>query len=678
VSAGGSQAVQAMKAALFGAKIQRQADQTFRQAGRHVAGCRGERAVCGHLSKLALSGFHHFDDRRYRADLESLANVDHLVVGPTGVFVVDAKNWGGRIEVRGAHLLQDGVIRDERLIALSWMAGRVDELLAASCAPALRATSVACFTSRPQALPPALGRTLLADEQGLATVITARPELLSPQQVAQLTEMLSFAFPPYEVDPEELAQAEGLLFGEEQTRHAGLNDALSRPVEEWMVWLHPEQARVVRRSFPGPARIQGPAGTGKTVVGLHRIAWLASTRPGRFLVTSYVKTLPVTLERSYRRLSPATADRVQFVGLHRLACDILASRQVKVRPDVGHTAFNVAWARVPELHNLTLSKGYFQEEVQQVIKGRDLRDLEAYIGLDRVGRRAPLQPDVRRRVWKLAVSYEEELNRQDAIDMVDVLRLARDAVRAVPEAHRYAGVLVDEVQDLPMVGLQLVHELAGGDRADGLLLVGDGQQAIYPGGFRLREAGVSVSGRSILLRTNYRNTVEVLATARGVVANDAYDDLDGPHAPERDVEVVRHGELPVQYVGRSVEEHDDALLWDLCQLLARPGTSAADVALLAATNALAETYGRMLEANGIPVSLLKHGWGDGVHVGTWARSKGTEFAYVFLPQVDKRTMLTTGGGAAARAEKEELLRRQLFVAMTRARDGLWVGRVNGA
>lgn len=674
--AGGSQAVQAVKAALLASRLQRQADRTFGQAGRHTAGCRGERAVCGQLSKLALAGFQHVDDRRYRNDPRGLANIDHLVIGPTGVFVVDAKNWAGRLEVRDAHLLQNGVICDERLIALTWLAGRVDEVLAAGSVPAVRALAVACFMDR-QELPPALGRTLLTDEATILELISERPPVLSAAQVAELTELLTFAFPPYDVDPDEVARAEGLLFGDGEARHAGLEAALSRPVHEWMVWLHPEQARVVRRSFAGPARVRGPAGVGKTVVALHRMAWLASTRPGRFLVTSYVKTLPATLERSYRLLSPTTADRVDFVGLHRLALDILATHASRPKMRLGPEPFNAAWAKVPALHGLSLSKAYFDEEVTQVIKGRALAGLEDYLQLDRVGRRSPLQPEVRRRVWELATAYDEELVTRGLADLVDVLRMARDAVREAPERHRYTAVLVDEVQDVPLVGLQLLYELAGRDSADGLLLVGDGQQAIYPGGYRLAEAGISVSSRSISLTANYRNTVEILAAARGVLVGDQYDDLDvEPHQAERHVDVIRHGELPVYCNAHSAEQHDAALLWDLCQLLERPKARPSDIAVLAATNALADRYAHLLESNGVKVSMLKDGWGDGVHVGTWARSKGTEFAYVFLPQVDRRTMLTTGGGAAARAEKEELLRRQLFVAMTRARDGLWVGRVS--
>lgn len=90
-----------------------------------------------------------------------------------------------------------------------------------------------------------------------------------------------------------------------------------------------------------------------------------------------------------------------------------------------------------------------------------------------------------------------------------------------------------------MVGLQLLHELAGRDRPDGLLLLGDGQQAVYPGGFRLAEAGLSVAGRSVVLTTKYRNTVEILAAAGSVVGEDGFDDVDVTAATgDRGVEVV--------------------------------------------------------------------------------------------------------------------------------------------
>jgi hypothetical protein len=674
MSAGGSQAVQAVQAALDSAWLGKQRD---RRSARHRAGCRGERAVCSQLSKLATSGFHHLDDRRWREDPGNKVNLDHLVVGPAGVFVVDAKNWAGRVEVRGTNLLQNGRHCDDRLIALAWLTNRVEEILLAA-GYAHRPHPVVCFAASQPALPPALGRAVLTDVDRVAALLAARPVVLTPAEIGHIADLLAYAFPPYEVDPREVAEAEGLLFPDDEARNAGLKTALSRPLEEWMVWAHPEQAASARRSFAGPARIRGAAGTGKTCVALHRVAWLASTRPGRFLVTSYVRTLPPSLQGPYSRLSPGTADRVDFMHLHGVAGQILAERGIKAAPDTGRAAFTAAWRAFREQLGATgLSRGYFEEEVRSVIKGRDLADRDAYLALQRVGRRTPLRTETREVVWALKQRYDEELAERGQRDMVDLLRLARDEVRREPY-RRWTGVAVDEVQDLPLVGLQLLHELAGRDRPDGLLLVGDGQQAIYPGGYRLIEAGISVSGRAVVLRKNYRNTVEILAAARAVVAGDGYDDLDVVAEPgERDVEVIRHGELPTTGCFSSVQAHDEALLWDVQALGAR-GVDWSEVAVLCQTNDEAKTYAEMLDAAGVPSVLLKSSGAltrEGIRVGTWFRSKGMEFAHVFLPQVDRQTMLLTGAGPEARDEKAELSRRTLYVAMTRARDTLWVGRV---
>lgn len=670
MGAGGSQAAQSMTYVL-------RAVDADKRAWRHRAGCAGEQVVCRVLSTMALSGVHHLDDRRCAADTQNRANLDHIVVGSTGVFVVDAKLWGGRIEVRDNTIVQDGVPRAERVISIPWMRNRIEEVMATTSAAALRPVPVVCFAKPVSSLPPALGDVLLADITTLPDVISRRPVLLSPDQVSELVDVLSYAFPPYHVDPQEVAEAHGLLFPDLVARHAGLREALAAPVEEWMAWLHPEQASTVRRSFTGPARIRGAAGTGKTCVGLHRVAWLASTRPGRFLVTSFVRTLPQVLEQSYVRLSPRTADRVDFTHVHGVAVDLLAERGIKPVIKFRSGAFAAAWRREgAELETTGLSRKYLDEEVQHVIKGRDLRTLDEYLALDRVGRRTPLRADAREKVWRLAVAYEDELRRRGEHDYTDVLRMARDSVRA-KALRRWTAVMVDEAQDIPLVGLQLLHELAGLDRPDGLLLIGDGQQAIYPGGYRLSEAGISVAGRATVLRTNYRNTVEVLATAKAIVQADQYDDLDTVgESGDRDVEVVRHGEIPTNVVYADRDEHDAALLWDLQALSDRLG-SWTGIALLAPTNYVVAEYDELLRSKGIPTVLLKDkalkpGL-DAVVLGTWFRSKGMEYPHVFLPEVNRWPIDSVD--PEERAEKEELYRRTLYVAMTRARDTLWVGRV---
>jgi hypothetical protein len=157
---------------------------------------------------------------------------------------------------------------------------------------------------------------------------------------------------------------------------------------------------------------------------------------------------------------------VDFLHLHGVALEVLAERGVIVRSDLGDSAFTVAWrAHRAALEGTGLSKRYFQEEVSSVIKGRDLQDVEEYLALTRIGRRTPLREEVRTAVWSLRERYDAELASRGQHDMVDLLRLARDEVRREPYT-KWTGVAVDEVQDLPLVGLQLLHELAGRDKPD--------------------------------------------------------------------------------------------------------------------------------------------------------------------------------------------------------------------
>ncbi len=114
-----------------------------------------------------------------------------------------------------------------------------------------------------------------------------------------------------------------------------------------MAFLHPEQARIVRRTFTGPGRIRGAAGTGKTVVALHRAAHVARTTGGRVLVTTYVRTLPKVLEALMQRLAPDVADRIDFRSVHGFAYDVLTSRRgpIAIEAETADRLFKDLWDR---------------------------------------------------------------------------------------------------------------------------------------------------------------------------------------------------------------------------------------------------------------------------------------------------------------------------------------------
>nr|WP_228506255.1 UvrD-helicase domain-containing protein [Frigoribacterium sp. VKM Ac-2530] len=449
-----------------------------------------------------------------------------------------------------------------------------------------------------------------------------------------------------------------------------------------MSFLDPAQAKLARRSFNGPARIRGSAGTGKTVVGLHRAAYLARGGQGKVLFTTFVKTLPVVLENLFGRMAPEVAHQVEFTSIHKLALGILRDRGTSVRidPKAANAAFTEAWAGRGEggaLGSSRMSSDYWKDEITYVIKGRGIRTFEQYADLARVGRRHRLTIDQRRLVWSLYERYDQALRRRKAVDFADVILMALASVKQKPLAG-YGAVIVDEAQDLTCSMVALLHSLVG-NRPDGLTLIGDGQQTIYPGGYTLSEVGISLSGRGVVLDVNHRNTAEILAFANAAVLGDEYTDIEGTGQSIDGVKAVtRTGSDPVLARHATWSEHDAALVARVREVMHLVGMSLGDIGVLTATNWDATATKEALVAAGLPVvDLLDY---DGqptnaVKVGTVKRAKGLEFKQVLLARVKRELLQRNASAPSSETERErrELDRRELYVAMTRARDGLWVG-----
>jgi hypothetical protein len=693
VRAGASAGEEAQRQRLLAHAHEQAAAEARARAGRFAIAERTEAQTARVLAPLSALGHVLLADRRWPGTKNK--NVDLLVVGPGGLLIVDTKCWAdvsiasGRI-CRGQADVTDELDGLLRLVELAQ-----DEFAEVGLAPLEVVPLVVLAGGR--GVNERLGRIEVVGEHDALAHIARRGQRLTEGQLDAVLGKALALFPsmnsaqlqvtaavpePVMAAPQQPSEEDLALLSVDSVRAATLEAALALPVEEWMTFLHPEQAKLIRRSWNGPARIRGAAGTGKTVVGLHRAAYLAETRPGRILYTSYVKTLPVVLRELYRRLSPQTVDRIEFVHVHKVAKDFLDERGLASSIDLraAEAAYRAAWAEVGkngQLKDVPQPWDYWRDEIQYVIKGRGLTQFRQYVVLDRVGRRYPLNPDQRRLVWDLYCAYEKHLSRSGKLDMADVFLRAEDELRRRPLDEPYMAVVVDEVQDLSCAMVRMLHLMVG-DRPDGLLLVGDGQQSVYPGGFTLKEAGVSVAGRASVLRVNYRNTAEILKIAQDVVSHDAFSDLDGlEELGQRDVEVVRHGLIPIQYRAADQLGHDAALISALLAASRRVGVTFGDIAVLAARRWTVQHYLAYLQAEGIPAISLEDYDGrttDAVKVGTFKRAKGLEFKFVFIPRlVDGPGTRWTDESDSAYRERIELERRELFVGMTRARDGLWLG-----
>jgi superfamily I DNA/RNA helicase len=466
----------------------------------------------------------------------------------------------------------------------------------------------------------------------------------------------------------------------------------SGPIEDWMVFLHPDQRGAVDRHYEGPARVRGSAGTGKTVVALHRAAALARrfenepSNKGRgdtdVLFTTFIKSLPPVFEHLYQRLpSSRSGDPVEFRHIDSLAYKVCAEAGDRPTLDPRKVDSTFATAFRATFPDAPATRDYLRDEVTQVIKGRGIRTLAEYLAIERTGRRTRFPEALRRQVWALKERWDQELGAAGVVDFPDVVLRARDHARG-RSAPSYRAAIVDEAQDLTLVGLQLVRALVngpGGDRPDGLVIVGDGAQRIYAGGFTLRQAGVEVRGRTTVLRTNYRNTAEIIEAAMAITGNEEVDDLgDAYTRGEAEAAAPRLGVRPILVRCAGIDD-EARFIVDQIRLLTGSGAiGLGDIAVSAATNHQSEEIARRLKVAGLPTIKLEDYKGtpvDRVKVGTHFRIKGLEFRLVFLPCLgagDFPRRPAPGQSVEELAEQRSLALSQLFVAMTRARDGLFL------
>ena len=631
-------------------ELNRTARALSREQHRWRMGGEGELGVVRALAGMDDAGWHVLADRRWPGT--SRANIDILVVGPGGVFVIDVKTWQDARLVDG-QLWRGDAGADDEVDRLLRQSGAVQALLAEEGLPPTEVVPLLVLAGRRNTRG-TVGRVLVCGELDLAVDLARRGLRLPPTVVERLVEALDRGCPPMptpapppgaappgtaQPTPAVSAEPDLVLFTRARLWDELLEAAAREPVETWMTWLHPTQARQISRQWSGPARIRGAAGTGKTVLALHRARYLAG--PGRPGAVHLVRPDPAAGVRIAVRPAGPRADRPGAPSPPSTSWPSACSGRRRAprrwsAPAAVTTCFNRAWAALRHdsaLVALDMSVGYWHDEITQVIKGRGLSTFAEYAELARVGRQTPLQPAHRAAVWRLYEEYERRRVGAGLLDWTDVLREARDLVRRGVDAGRYQAVIVDEVQDLNIVGLQLLQGLLGRE-ADGLLLVGDGQQSIYPGGFTLTEAGVSVVGRSTVLDRNYRNAGDVLRYAQSVVGDDPFDDLDSERAAgRRAVDVVRAGGRVVQAPPCRPEDQV-MVLAEHIRGLRDSGVRLGDLAVLVPTNSLVERWLRALTDEQLPAIRLADYDGtraEMVKVGTFHRAKGLEFGHVLVP-----------------------------------------------
>lgn len=459
-----------------------------------------------------------------------------------------------------------------------------------------------------------------------------------------------------------------------------LKAMMNAPLEMWRVYLHPSQRRIVEhKPYSGPVRILGGAGTGKTVVAMHRAKELASHCLGseRILFTTFTENLAADIQDNLRKIcSPDIMKHIEVVHLDQWVNRYLRAHDYPYTIVYGDQITDM-WkkAEVFTGEDYDLPEGFFQEEWENVVQAQNIQTLAQYVKAPRPGRGIRLDRKRRMLVWKVFEEYRAMMDSEKVCDSACAMNECAQLLAAGPEVRMYASVIVDEGQDFGPSAYRLLRAIAGSEHENDMFIVGDAHQRIYKNKVILSRCGINVRGRSGKLRMNYRTTEEIRRSAMNVLAGISFDDLDEGTDDDKGYISLSHGDQPAVVLFATQDQEAADLVQSIQNQIAA-GIDPREICVVARTNTLVGEYKKYLTAAGIACFEVKRKQADdrsrmGVRLATMHRVKGLEFTSVFIVAANKNYMpLKSAVNRTDPAEREAAMtgeRCLLYVAMTRAK-----------
>jgi len=491
--------------------------------------------------------------------------------------------------------------------------------------------------------------------------------------------------PPAPVTPEEAFAAPD---AQRRFRVVANQEELKRALdfawEKWGVFLHPSQRETVERSFSGPARVAGSAGTGKTVVALQRTVRLAAADPAaRVLLTTFSEPLARALERKLAVLAgPSTGiiPRITIAPWRGAAEELyqlaFAGRPRVAGDDVVRAALEAA-ARTLEVTEV--STRFLVSEWTHVVDAWRIESAEAYAEVPRLGRRNRMGRARRERIWPVFAAARASLAECGFSTWPEIL--ARVASRYAGQTRKpFTNVLVDEAQDLGIPELRFLAAIAPAG-PDSLFFAGDLGQRIFQQPFSWKALGIDVRGRSNILKVNYRTSHQIRMSADRLLPK-SLRDVDGMVDERAGTISVFDGPAPT--VATPVDETAEiAAVADSIKAAVADGIAAHEIGVFVRSEAELPRARAAVSAAGLAaleLSQRAEDPGARVSIGTMHLAKGLEFKAVAVMACDQEVLPLQSRIDAVSDEVElddvyETERQLFYVACTRARDRLLVSGV---
>lgn len=444
---------------------------------------------------------------------------------------------------------------------------------------------------------------------------------------------------------------------------AELAAALDAPWDEWAIFLHPAQQEFVDRDFHGPARVIGSAGTGKTVVALHRTVRVAKeSTDNRVLLTTFSPELADDLSRKLDRLTkghPELRQRIAVGTLPEISRK-LSQQHGRGVPIASDDEVSGLLREAAAAEGTDIDLHFLDDEWRLIVDAWDVRDAETYRDLPRLGRKVRMAASRRDDLWRVFACIRASLATSGKETEAGLMhRLARE-MKETPFTH----VVIDEAQDISVPELHLLASMAG-EMPNGLFFAGDIGQRIFRSPFPWKAAGVDIRGRSRSLKVNYRTSHQIRAKSDMLLPSRLLE-ADGGEDNRLGVSSVFHGPPPELHVFETVEAESGAVaVWiDQC---VGDGIDADTIAVLVRSENELDRARRAVgssSADNVPVILMHD-------------AKGREYRAVAVVACDADVIPSEARLLSASDDRElkevyDTERHLLYVAATRARERLWI------
>ena len=463
-----------------------------------------------------------------------------------------------------------------------------------------------------------------------------------------------------------------------------LERALEYPWEKWTIFLHPAQRQLVEGDYGGPARVAGSAGTGKTIVALHRAVFLARTNPdARVLLTTFSDTLANALRTKLRRLisnEPRLGERLEVHAMNALGRRLYALHFGRPKIATRDVIQPLLAEAAREVNGHKFSRHFLLTEWEEVVDAWQLDTWEAYRDVRRLGRKTRLPEPQRAVLWSIFARVRSQLASQGFITYAEIF--SRLAAQLADRTHLpFDFAVVDEAQDVSVAQLQFLAALGAG-QPNSLFFAGDLGQRIFQPPFSWRALGVDIRGRSRTLHINYRTSHQIRMQADRLLGPEL-SDVDGNTEQRVGTISVFNGPPPtIQVLASAADESHLVGTWLVD--LGNAGVMPHEMGVFVRSPAELDRARAAVEHAGLPCKVLdEHVETTSGHVSISPMhlAKGLEFRAVAVMACDDEIMplqarIETVADDADLEEVYTTERHLLYVACTRARDHLLVTGVD--